>query len=652
MDRVEGDVDRVAADMGMSWVERNLAASVGWGAGRIVHSFAFDGGRVTIVAETPDGAFTQELPLDGVPHDTVMLSNGSPVKAAAQVDGGSLVVTSTGISCRRRIADGRLLMEVVTDSGAAATHVFSRILGPAEARDPERGLEADKVALLGSAETPAEGWAPEGGWPWDPKNEGWHQRNPLDIPSELFGALGGIVFPRVQADGSMENSYTPPEWSKRAPRRKKERTGFRYCCWRRPLRDGEVSVWVTRFRADMVANTIYLGIALCLWMIAEQGGVWKWWTLLVGVMLGAVVVFKNVFGFYQEIAPLVDDDNLLELISENVDGVKKRIHEVVHYKLGHALLVRDELYMDGWKANEKHVRELHQEEELEEFVSGVLLQAVDKAAADITSRPPLSRLAPWICQASPRFLSVCATVLVLLVLVKSVVDFVNWPMAVDTKESNPFEGMSEGSYPCLGNVCTEDGKQGFCHGDVYYAKKFADANGEAVGGEAYAKLSSITAGRQGPFARLDTEGDYLCHAVAHFPPVDYTMHCICDHQPASRRLADAGFSDVAEFGFGASGSSDVAAFGFQVILGNIAINAVVAALASWPLIRWFSNFTLAHMEYEFWRQMDRGVRQSIDVDLFQTMLDKEFKDEMDIVVPPPLGADDPYHVHDDGCCTM
>jgi len=231
-------------------------------------------------------------------------------------------------------------------------------------------------------------------------------------------------------------------------------------------------------------------------------------------------------------------------------------------------------------------------------------------------------------------------VLVLLVLIKSMVDFVNWPPACIDHEWRAFADLHEGSYPCWGKVCVEDGKFGFCHGDVYYAKKFADANAGEDGGEAYAKLSSITANHEGPFAKERGNGKYLCHAVSGFPPVDYEMHCICDHQLVSRRLADA------------ESCGDVLAFGFQVLLGNIAINAVFAALASWPLIRWFSNFTLAHMEYEFWRQMDRGVRQSIDVDLFQTMLDKEFKDEMDIVVPPPLGADDPYHVHDDGCCTM
>ncbi|CAK0827230.1 unnamed protein product, partial [Prorocentrum cordatum] len=301
-----------------------------------------------------------------------------------------------------------------------------------------------------------------------------------------------------------------------------------------------VRVWIARFRADIAANAAYIGVALCLWMIAEQGGVWKWWALLVGVVLGAVLVFKNVIGFYQEIAPLVDDDNLLALISENVDGVKARIHDVVYYKLGMVLVVRDELYMEGWKATDKASRELYKEAELEEFVSGVLRQAVDKAAASVTSRPQLSRLAPWIFQTRPRFLSVCATALVLLVLAKSVVDFINWPLA-DPAWVSPFEDHwpSGGSYTCWSNVCTEDGKKGYCHGAVYYARKFADDSGEA-----YAKLSSVIAGRHGPFAQLDAAGDYLCHAVAHFPPVDYTMHCICDHQPASRRLEWAESSDI------------------------------------------------------------------------------------------------------------
>jgi hypothetical protein len=144
------------------------------------------------------------------------------------------------------------------------------------------------------------------------------------------------------------------------------------------------------------------------------------------------------------------------------------------------------------------------------------------------------------------------------------------------------------------------GDEGFCLGTVYFARKYVrDKDGPMT------MLKDVQAGVYGPFAKLTTHGDYLCHAIHKFPPVNYTMHCICDYvSPQERRLR--GVED------------DAAPFGCKVLLGNIVLNAVIAALASWPVVRWFSNHSLAHMEQALWRQLDLWMRQSFDAIAFQT----------------------------------
>lgn len=131
LDRVEGDMDGVAKDMGISWGVRVAGAQMGWGVGQVAHSFAFSDGRVTITSEGPVGTFAQDLPLDGLPNETVGLGMGTPITAAAQLEDCFLHVDSDDVKCGRYVLGGggvrsdMLVMQFTTESSTSC-HVFSR----------------------------------------------------------------------------------------------------------------------------------------------------------------------------------------------------------------------------------------------------------------------------------------------------------------------------------------------------------------------------------------------------------------------------------------------------------------------------------------------------------------------------------------------
>lgn len=124
--RVEGNMNGVAADMGVPWGMRRIAEQAGWGAGKVKHSFAFSSGRVLITGEGPKGTYAQDLLLDGVCRDTVMLSSGAPVKAAARLQGRVLHVDTGLIACRREVVGEELVMQQTSSKSKACCRLFFR----------------------------------------------------------------------------------------------------------------------------------------------------------------------------------------------------------------------------------------------------------------------------------------------------------------------------------------------------------------------------------------------------------------------------------------------------------------------------------------------------------------------------------------------
>jgi len=461
--------------------------------------------------------------------------------------------------------------------------------------------------------------------------------NPLHVETEVSSALGSIVFPRVQPDGSMRMSYRS-QWSPQALR-KREFVGPIYCCWRMPLARDDVRLWLRRFTVDITANGIYFLGGIFLWLLQEKGALWQWWVMLVGAFVSVVVVLKNVSMFYQEISPLIDTDTLVDFASEAVESAKRRLDQEVRDKLGEALAARPQKPKPKPSAGKPAAAggglvEPEQEASLERFVKDALHKALDMAAERATADRRLSALPPWVCQARARFLVAVSAPLVVLVLLRSAVDFVGWPSGASFMDMESPALPDGPIYTCWDTVCTSAGEEGFCEGAVYYARMY---QGEGTGGP-FVMLKDVKQGAFGPFADLDAHGKFRCQEPVGFPPVDHDMHCICDgnmSQGSARSLLE-GKGD------------DVAAFGFKVILRDVAINAVIAAFASWPVVRWFSNFALASMEHKLWILLERNLRGSFDIQLFQKAIDSEFSFEMN----PPKKPPPPPRPKADGCCVM
>jgi len=133
LEQVEGDMDGVAEDMGISWYGRVAGAQMDWGVGKVTHSFAFSGGCVSITSEGPAGTFSQDLTLDGLPNETVDLGVGAPITATAQIEGSFLHVDSDDVKSKRCVLGGGgvrrdiLVMQFSTTSSTCC-HIFSRCI--------------------------------------------------------------------------------------------------------------------------------------------------------------------------------------------------------------------------------------------------------------------------------------------------------------------------------------------------------------------------------------------------------------------------------------------------------------------------------------------------------------------------------------------
>jgi hypothetical protein len=131
MNNVEGDMEQLLADAGVSWALRKMAKGVNWGIGKNFQEISQNGNEFVIVHKAPMNTTTMRFQVGSGYQETVGV-DGKPILCDATWDEQSLIImckTQAGkehAPARRYLEDGCMVIEAKTSNGQVVRRFFAK----------------------------------------------------------------------------------------------------------------------------------------------------------------------------------------------------------------------------------------------------------------------------------------------------------------------------------------------------------------------------------------------------------------------------------------------------------------------------------------------------------------------------------------------
>lgn len=133
LDRIDGDIDALLVDAGVSWAMRRMAQSYKYGVGRLIQDIEQDGDEFKIVNEggTKVSSMTFRA---GAPEQEIIGHDGVPMMASFRWDEGALRMTARKLdgsrlpSSARFIENSQMVSETTTSKGGVVRRYHKRLL--------------------------------------------------------------------------------------------------------------------------------------------------------------------------------------------------------------------------------------------------------------------------------------------------------------------------------------------------------------------------------------------------------------------------------------------------------------------------------------------------------------------------------------------
>merc|ERR1712159_799829 len=124
---IQGDPDGFLSDMGMGYVQRTMASTMGYGKGRAKQVIQHDGDRIVVTSDRQGKTKVDNLVVGGGPQE-MEGQNGEKHMVQVERDGDTIVVRSSdkGLTIKRFIEGDRLVQVMTSQKGKEMRRVHQR----------------------------------------------------------------------------------------------------------------------------------------------------------------------------------------------------------------------------------------------------------------------------------------------------------------------------------------------------------------------------------------------------------------------------------------------------------------------------------------------------------------------------------------------
>merc|ERR1712159_15077 len=125
---IQGDPDGFLSDMGMGYVQRTMASTMGYGKGRAKQVIEHDGDRIVVTADRRGKKSVSTMVVGGGPQEMEFGLNGEKMMCEVDRDGDMIVVRNQdkGFTVKRFIEGDRLVQVMTSPKGKEMRRVHQR----------------------------------------------------------------------------------------------------------------------------------------------------------------------------------------------------------------------------------------------------------------------------------------------------------------------------------------------------------------------------------------------------------------------------------------------------------------------------------------------------------------------------------------------